>query len=256
MMQEMFTSSARPFYHSADLLELKAIPPSVYVPFVVGHFEKRHRAIDPADVERVYEMFQGHTYYIQKAFNEAFSDTPEGSRCSIDIIRRSIDTIVESNDTIFREILSNIPEKQKQLLYAIARDGEAKAITSAAFIRRHRLSSASSVQSALLRLVDKDIVSCCADSWTINDRLFRLLATPPLWRPPPTPSPPSDLSLSPPRRMVLTPSEPRRGRADRIPGSERHATACQASAGQGSVTRQPRGKRRGRCAHRHSALRL
>lgn len=172
MMQEMFTSSARPFYHSADLLELKAIPPSVYVPFVVGHFEKRHRAIDPADVERVYEMFQGHTYYIQKAFNEAFSDTPEGSRCSIDIIRRSIDTIVESNDTIFREILSNIPEKQKQLLYAIARDGEAKAITSAAFIRRHRLSSASSVQSALLRLVDKDIVSCCADSWTINDRLF------------------------------------------------------------------------------------
>ena len=174
MMQEMFTSSARPFYHSADLLELKAIPPSVYVPFVVGHFEKRHRTIDPADVERVYEMFQGHTYYIQKAFNEAFSDTPEGACCTIDVIRRSIDTIVESNDTIFREILSNIPEKQKQLLYAIARDGEAKAITSAAFIRRHSLSSASSVQSALLRLVDKDIVSCCADSWTINDRLFAL----------------------------------------------------------------------------------
>ena len=66
--------------------------------------------------------------------------------------------------------------------------------------------------------------------------------------------------LSPLRRMVLTPSEPRSVRADGIPGSERHATACHASAGQGSVTRRPgEGERRppfGRAAeHARSAAR-
>ena len=45
IIQEMFTSAARPFYHSADLLELKAIPQEIYVPFIVGHFEKRNRSI-------------------------------------------------------------------------------------------------------------------------------------------------------------------------------------------------------------------
>ena len=50
--------------------------------------------------------------------------------------------------TYFREILSNIPEKQKALLYAIAGEGEAERITSSGFIKRHGLTSASSVQSA------------------------------------------------------------------------------------------------------------
>ena len=124
MMQEMFTSAARPFYHSADMLELKAIVPEIYIPFIAGHFKKRNRRIASDDIERVYNLFKGHTYYVQKAFNEAFADTPEGEECTLETIRAAIDNMVASNDTIFREILSNIPEKQKELLYAIAKEGE------------------------------------------------------------------------------------------------------------------------------------
>ena len=75
MMQEMFASAARPFYHSADMLELKAIPAEIYLPFIVGHFERRNRSIAAVDAEKVYTLFQGHTYYIQKTFNESFADT-------------------------------------------------------------------------------------------------------------------------------------------------------------------------------------
>ena len=159
MMQEMFTSAARPFYHSADMLELKAIAPEIYIPFIVGHFEKRNRRIAPDDVERVYNLFKGHTYYVQKTFNEAFADTPEGEECTLETLRAAIDNMIASNDTIFREILSNIPEKQKELLYAIAKEGEAERITSAAFIKRHSLASASSVQSAMKKLLEKDIIN-------------------------------------------------------------------------------------------------
>ena len=43
MMQEMFLSSARPFYQSASLMDLKAIPSETYVAFVAGHFGKYNR---------------------------------------------------------------------------------------------------------------------------------------------------------------------------------------------------------------------
>ncbi len=174
MMQEMFTSAARPFYHSADMLELKAIVPEIYIPFIVGHFEKRNRRIAPADVERVYNLFKGHTYYVQKTFNEAFANTPEGEECTLGTIRAAIDNMVASNDTIFREILSNIPEKQKELLYAIAKEGEAERITSAAFIKRHSLTSASSVQSAMKKLLEKDIITEINKVFSVTDKLFAM----------------------------------------------------------------------------------
>ncbi|WP_289225649.1 AAA family ATPase [Bacteroides acidifaciens] len=174
MMQEMFTSAARPFYHSADMLELKAIAPEIYIPFIVGHFEKRNRRIAPDDVERVYNLFKGHTYYVQKTFNEAFADTPESEECTLETIQAAIDNMIASNDTIFREILSNIPEKQKELLYAIAKEGEAERITSAAFIKRHSLTSASSVQSAMKKLLEKDIITEINKVFSVTDRLFAM----------------------------------------------------------------------------------
>lgn len=174
MMQEMFLSASRPFYHSADILELKAIVPEIYIPFIVRHFEQRNRRIEATNVEKVYSLFKGHTYYIQKTFNEAFADTPMGKECTLDTIREAITNMVASNDTIFREILSNIPEKQKELLYAIAKDGEAERITSAQFIKRHKLSSASSVQSAVKKLLEKDVITEINKIFSVTDKLFAM----------------------------------------------------------------------------------
>lgn len=174
MMQEMFSSAARPFYHSADILELKAIVPEIYIPFIIGHFEKRNRRIAKENVEKVYNLFKGHTYYIQKTFNESFADTLEGEECTLEIIQAAIDNMIASNDTIFREILSNIPEKQKELLYAIAKDGEAEHIMSANFIKRHSLASASSVQSAAKKLLERDIVTEINKVFSVTDRLFAM----------------------------------------------------------------------------------
>ena len=174
MMQEMFMSSARPFYHSADIMELNAIAPEIYIPFIVGQFESRNRKISNKNVEKVYNLFKGHTYYIQKTFNEAFADTPEGDECSIETLRTAINNLIAYNDTIFREILSNIPEKQKELLYAIAKDGEAERITSAEFIKRHSLTSASSVQSATNKLLEKDIITEINKVYSVSEKLFAM----------------------------------------------------------------------------------
>lgn len=172
MMQEMFLSAARPFYHSADMLELRAIAPEIYIPFIVGHFRCRKREIATESVEWVYQLFKGHTYYVQKTFNESFADTQEGETCTDETIRTALDSIIASNETIFREILSNVPEKQKDLLYAIAKDGEAEKVLSAKFIKRHNLSSASSVQSALKKLLERDIVTEINKVYSVTEKFF------------------------------------------------------------------------------------
>lgn len=174
MMQKMFLSSSRPFYHSADMLELKAIAPEIYIPFIVNHFESNYRHIETENVEKVYHLFKGHTYYIQKTFNEAFADTPENSECTLEMIHLAINNLIAYNDTIFREILSNIPEKQKELLYAIAREGEAERITSSAFVKRHSLTSASSIQAATKKLLDKDIITEINKTFSVTDKFFAM----------------------------------------------------------------------------------
>ena len=112
--------------------------------------------------------------YIQKTFNEAFADTPKGKECKLEIIKTAIDNLVAYNDTIFREILSNIPEKQKELLYAIAKVGEAENVTSAKFIKRYSLTSASSVQSATKKLLEKDIITEINKVYSVTDKFFAM----------------------------------------------------------------------------------
>lgn len=172
MMQQMFLSSKHPFYRSADMLELKEIARDVYITFVVENFKKFGKSITEEIVGAVYDFFRGHTFYIQKTFNESFADTPEGGSCTMEIVRTAITALIDSYDTIFREILSNIPEKQKELLYAVALDGEASAITSAAFIRKHSLSSASSVQSAVKKLLEKDLITENGKIYAVSDKFL------------------------------------------------------------------------------------
>lgn len=172
MMQQMFLSSKHPFYRSADMLELKEIAREVYIPFVVKNFKEFGKSITEEIVGAVYDFFRGHTFYIQKTFNESFADTPEGGSCIMETVRTAITALIDSYDTIFREILSNIPEKQKELLYAIALDGEASSITSAAFVRKHSLSSASSVQSAVKKLLEKDLITENGKIYAVSDKFF------------------------------------------------------------------------------------
>ena len=70
--------------------------------------------------------------------------------------------------------MSKLTLRQKTLLYAIAHDGWAKQITSAAFIKRHKLASASSVQAAIRKLTEEELVVEENKRYRVSDRFFGL----------------------------------------------------------------------------------
>lgn len=122
----------------------------------------------------VYDAVAGNTFYLQRIFNLAYSKIEEGGKCDVSTAEESLKEMLATYDTIYREMLAGLGESQKQLLIAIARDGEASAITSAELIRRHALSSASSVQSATKRLLSSNFITRSASIFRLQDPLLRI----------------------------------------------------------------------------------
>ncbi|MBR1935664.1 MAG: hypothetical protein IJ835_06400 [Muribaculaceae bacterium] len=83
-----------------------------------------------------------------------------------------VDNLVERYAPLGSELLSTLSESQKDVLYAIATDRVATAITSGAFIKRHRLLSTSAVQSASQVLLKRGLVSRRGDEYRVSDPLL------------------------------------------------------------------------------------
>ena len=174
ILSEMFVSSARPFFNSATFMHLDPIPEPIYTDFIVRLFQERGKSISKELASEIYDRYEGHTYYVHRTCNEAFGCTPEGGECDSHILREATDKILATYETLYREVLSQLPVKQKELLYAIARDGKATGLTSEEFIHRYALSSASSVQSAAKMLLHKEILTKSENTYSIADRFFEM----------------------------------------------------------------------------------
>lgn len=174
IMQEMFTSSAKPFYNSADTLELKAIDLDEYIRFVTRLMTENHRQVSPEVIKAVYRLYRGNTYAMQKTFNELFSILSEGETCSQANLVTAINNVIDSKEPMFREQLSGISDTHKPLLYAIASDGEAERVTSAGFVKGHKLASASAVQHSITQLLSKGILTRLNGKYSLNDPFFAL----------------------------------------------------------------------------------
>ena len=173
-MGNMFLSASRPFYQSVSMIYLEAIPVGKYITFAQKHFEKNKKKISSQAVIEIYDQFEGITWYVQKLLNMLFSNTESGETCDVDMIPAAIDQVVNSFRYVYAEILFRLPEKQKELLIAIAKAKDAEAITSAEFIRKYKLTSASSVQAAQRVLLEKDYITNENGKYKVYDLFFRM----------------------------------------------------------------------------------
>lgn len=174
LITKMFSEKAHPFYNSADIMNLEVIPLDKYMEFAQSLFWKFEKEIEPAAISLAYNTFNGNTYYIQKVAHEAFNQTDIGQKASPAMMESIIHSMILDNDHKFSEILSRLTLPQKELLYAIAKEGKAKQITSMAFIKKHNLRSASSIQSAIKKLMEYHLVSTSLSTYYIDDQLMEL----------------------------------------------------------------------------------
>ena len=172
IMSNLFQSPARPFYQSVSIMHLDCISLEKYKKFVSMHFEANNRNVELDIVDKVYEKFEGHTWYLQIMFNELFSLTPVGENCNLSMLNEALTNLISAQEFTYQEILSRLPEKQKEILIAISKEGKASAVTSGDFVRKYKLQTPSSVQSALKYLLEKDLVTQEKNVFQVYDRFF------------------------------------------------------------------------------------
>lgn len=172
MIAQMFLSAAKPFYASSSALSLNPIPLDSYTVFAQQKFRDYGKEISPDVVETIYNEYDGCTWYVHSLLNELFSQTDEGCTCNIQNLSEATEEILSRQYDSYSQLMNFIPSKQKIVLQAIAREGVARQITSAAFLKKHSLPSASTVQSAIKGLLEKDIVTKQDDAYRIYDYFF------------------------------------------------------------------------------------
>jgi len=169
MMSEMFSSPARPFYQSVSLMFLKPVAVLEYEAFAKKHFNKAGKQIADGVVSAIYERFDGTTWYLQKVLNQLFATKDDVTVSDVDI---AVGQIINQNEEAYKDILYQLTVRQRDLLVAVSREGKARQITGAAFVKRYHLSSASSVQKSAQALMEKQLLTHQQGIYEIYDKFM------------------------------------------------------------------------------------
>lgn len=174
LMGEMFTAPSRPFYQSVTVFNLKPISLDKYTEFVKEKFEEGGKHVADGVVEVLYQRFNSTTSYMQKVMNYMYQVTREGETCTVPMIDEGINYILDIASDTYEGYIYQMPEKQRNVLFAIARDREAKGVSGGLFAKRHRLPSPSAVVSAVKGLLEKDFITHDRGVYTVYDYFFQL----------------------------------------------------------------------------------
>jgi len=174
MMNGMFTSPSRPFYQAVTIINLQPLELNVYTDFCVNKFEEAGKHLDKTVVALLYDRFEAVTSYMHRVMNVLFSRTEKGATCDVSMVDEAIEFIIRLSSDTYESLLYQMPEKQRLLFLSIAKEGKAIEVTSGAFIKRNKLNSASSVNSALKGLLEKDFVTEDKKVYSVYDQFFTL----------------------------------------------------------------------------------
>lgn len=174
LMGAIFTSPSRPFYQSVNIINLPPISLESYTEFVEEKFEENGKHIVKEVIEDVYGRFQGITSYMQRIMNLLFTYTALGTTCQPQMVDSCINELIDFSSDTYESLLYQMPEKQREVFLAIAKEGDAKNISSGTFVRKHSLVSASSVLSAVKGLLEKDFITQDKNIYSVYDKFFTL----------------------------------------------------------------------------------
>lgn len=159
ILENMFNSAARPFYNSTEQFHLDRIPKEIYTSFALQKIADAGRSITPEAAALAYDLFEGHTYYVHHVLHNAFANVNPKKAIDEKDIRDTLDNLLDARDSTFSNAMNKLNFKQKETLVAIAKEGKASGVTSVAFVKKHALMSASSVQYAISTLLDNQLLT-------------------------------------------------------------------------------------------------
>ncbi len=158
LMHRVFTDANQPLSRSARTLPLDTIPADQFAAFVRERCHATHVGIDQASIDHLLDITMCHPHDTQELANFAWEIARgrDGLLTSA-VVDEALSRVVAAEDAHYTTLWESLTLPQRRVLLSLSRERGAQ-VFSEGFRRRHRLGAASSVQAAIERLVERDIV--------------------------------------------------------------------------------------------------
>ncbi|MEK0337980.1 MAG: hypothetical protein QQN41_11160, partial [Nitrosopumilus sp.] len=169
MMTSMFAKKNRPFYRSAQLLQLNPIELRDYEKFITKHFTENGKTIDPETIKAIYTWSRKQTYCVQLVCNKLYGmhDNVKPKHPE-----QVYDEILKQEAPVFSDYTNLLTATQWKVMLAIALEEPLENPLSKEFINKHHLGAASSVSTALKMLQNNELVIKEDQRFYIHDVLL------------------------------------------------------------------------------------
>lgn len=173
IMAEMFLNTKRPFYRSTQMMHIDVIDEKQYYLFASKHLAAHKQNMSQETFHELYSLVEGYTWNIQNLLNRLYQTGIE--QIDFNTILITLDQLLQEEAPSYQMFCRLITERQLQVLRAVAKEGVVKEPGSNLFLQKYRLGAYSTVRSAILNLLDKELLYQKDDgSYIVYEKFFGL----------------------------------------------------------------------------------
>jgi uncharacterized protein len=169
ILLQMFNDKKRPFYQSAFMYELKALPDEELAQFIQKQFSRSNKLCSIKLARQIVDMTHQHPYYSQKLAYCVHESS--GKKIAENDLKIGLNELIASETALFEILLQGLAPQQIALLKAIATQ-PSRSVLSSDYMKRHNLKSIGGIQGAIKKLSDLDIIEKRNNAWTVVDPIL------------------------------------------------------------------------------------
>ena len=169
LMADIFTNEKKPFYSSTTFISLGKIDKDPYSIFIRRLFEENGRGITDEALQFILDWTRRHTYYTQQLCHTVFANGNE--HIDIDEVKLTCEQLMKQGEAVYLQYRQMLTIKQWSYLIAIAKEGSVSQITSAQFLGRHKIGTASTSLRLAEALCEKGLLN---DEITLNGTIYSI----------------------------------------------------------------------------------
>lgn len=172
LMENFFSNKSMPFFKFGDMMFLKKIDITEWVPYICRNFKETGKTISEKQAERICNVTTCQSSYVQQlswiTWYKAEDVVTDRN------IESAIDDLLEQNKTFFQTEIEQLTELQYNFIRAIA-NGITQGFTRKDVLKDYRLGASANVQAVKKAMTSKDLIYTDDDgNVQFNDPLFSL----------------------------------------------------------------------------------
>ncbi len=173
-LMERMLGRRQPFYKAGPVMRLEKIPEGEFAAFLEARFKAGAVRAEAGLGAAIVDLAGNVPYDVQRLAHETWDDVRAAGRkeAGVDDLHATLTRLLREQGTVFEESWQRLTLGQRAVLRAAVVE-QGRELLSADVRARHRLASASTVQSALAALVRQDLIMKDGARYHVTDSLYR-----------------------------------------------------------------------------------